>query len=484
MEERVQPEQLQQELTELRRETEEVMNLIRFVENLSTKIHGLLEEREIFETIREEFAASPDFNMSISKLSEDGSRLRVQAYTGRASGKEMRLLERMFGKPAESFEIRVDASSIYTRVVRDRETVHHSSRELVSEIFPRVFAPLIVRFFRYEGEYGVLAPLVKRGTVVGTFGMTAGSFPEHFAPSVSSLARHISSSLEMSDYLREKARATAELESTHRRMKADLEAAAVVQRSLLPRVPDIPSVRIAYSFEPSEELGGDILNVFRIGEHHLGLFVLDVSGHGVEAALLSVALNQLLLPASGDASPESSPANGQLAAALLPKTVAERLNQTFQMSVRLTQYFTLIYGVLDLRDGRFRYVSTGHPGPIYVPKNGAARALTVPGFPIGFVEDPDYEEQSIELCAGDRLYLYSDGITEALYAQHGLQVEKRLVRELTHCRGTGLQKSVTDLTSHAKELAVGSEIQDDMTVLGLEITAHPPRATKHETRKE
>ena len=87
------------------------------------------------------------------------------------------------------------------------------------------------------------------------------------------------------------------VQQANARMRKDLDAAARVQQALLPEtLPDVPGVSLAWNFRPCSELGGDSLNVFPLDEHHLGLYVLDVSGHGVSASLLSVTLSRVLIP--------------------------------------------------------------------------------------------------------------------------------------------------------------------------------------------
>ncbi len=449
----------------LEREAADVLEIIRFTENLSAKIHGLLDEETIFSTIKEEFGRSTDYDVSVLLLSADGKSLQNAGYTSKASNKQVGLLERMIGKRGEDYTFALERSPTYRSVVQEGRTVQVKTPDLIGELFPRVVARLVIKYFRYEGSYGIIAPLRKGDRIVGTFGMTSVSFPRDFVPSVNNLARHISTALEIADYVKERSRAEAQLVAAHERLSSELEAAAVVQRSLLPSLPDLPGVRIAFRFEPSEELGGDILNAFRIGEGHIGVFVIDVSGHGVGASLLSVALNQILLPAFSERFCPGPIGLGSTS----PKAVAERLNQQFRLDSGAGQYFTLIYGILDTESGEFCYVSTGHPGPIQISADGHGRLLTTPGYPVGFVEDPQYEERRIMLGPGDRLYLYSDGITEALRSQHGIQAEHRLVEALELHRKDDLEQSVSYVASLAKGIAAEAEIEDDVTVLGLEV---------------
>ncbi len=199
------------------------------------------------------------------------------------------------------------------------------------------------------------------------------------------------------------------------RMSRDLAAAAKIQRTFLPAAaPAVPGAELAWCYRPCEELAGDGLNVIPLGGGQVGLYVLDVSGHGVAAALLSVTLRRLLAPPAepssiltrgGDAGgpPDVTP----------PAEVAARLNRLFPFDSATEQFATLVYGILDAATGEFRYVSAGHPGPVHLPAGGDPVILASRGSMIGLADDA-YEERSVRLGAGDRLYLYSDGVTEAM----------------------------------------------------------------------
>src|SRR5262249_45170881 len=96
-----------------------------------------------------------------------------------------------------------------------------------------------------------------------------------------------------------------------------------------------------------------------------------------------------------------------------PAAVAARLNDEFPWDDRTEQYFTLLYGILDLDNRAFRYITAGHPGPLYVPRDEPAPTLKVPGHAIA-LGDGQYEEQVLNLRPQDRLYLYSDGLIESM----------------------------------------------------------------------
>ena len=267
-------------------------------------------------------------------------------------------------------------------------------------------------------------------------------------------------------------RAKDELEATNARMKRDLEAAAKVQRALMPKsLPKVQEFRFVWDFVPCDELGGDILDVFQLDEDRIGLYLLDVSGHGVRAALLSVTLNRLLAQmAEGSLQFEEAGGSQTESQLLSPAEVAARLNTRFQMdaSPGAVQYFTFLYGILNTHSGYFRYVSAGHPGPLHVRPDGESILHPQEGFAIGWFPDSTYQESVIELKPGDRLYLYSDGILEAMNSEDELFGPERLVEALEGRRGLTLQGSVEGLVECARRWSGDAGFVDDVSILALE----------------
>lgn len=263
-----------------------------------------------------------------------------------------------------------------------------------------------------------------------------------------------------------------QLEEANLRMRRDLESAARIQQALLPSTaPDVPGVAFSWVFQPCDELGGDILNLFRIGPSHVGLYVLDVSGHGVPAALLSVTLSRLLTPAAGQSSLVQRCTNGDGAAQpVAPADVAAELNRRFPIGENCEQYFTLLYGVLDVEQRELRYVSAGHPGPIVQRRGQPATDLSGAGFPIGWIPDAEFEERRLGLDRGDRLIVYSDGINEARNHARELFGHERIIETMDRVRDTPLAESLARLIRTARDFR-GGPFDDDVTALALEI--HP-----------
>lgn len=261
-----------------------------------------------------------------------------------------------------------------------------------------------------------------------------------------------------------------ELARANEHMRADLRAAGDVQRALLPvGAPRINGVRFHWVFRPCSELGGDFLNVFRLDDAHAGFYLLDVSGHGVPAALLSVTISRVLAPVPGLPSlvRRAADDSGGLEATP-PAAVADELNRRFPMSETADRYFTLVYGVLNLRDGELRFVAAGSSGPIHVPRGGGPRDLSQTSFPIGWVPDQGYAERRLKLSRGDRLYWCSDGITEAKQPGRGMFGTGGVIAALSSGTAREDLAGSLDRIVAAAEQWGGGPARDDVSALALE----------------
>jgi len=265
--------------------------------------------------------------------------------------------------------------------------------------------------------------------------------------------------------------ANARLAKANGRMSSDLKAAAKIQEMFLPReVPRVQGTDFAWIYRPCDELGGDGLNVISLGDAKVGLYVLDVSGHGVASALLSVTLSRLLSPASEPSSIliRDGDVRGRFEITP-PAEVAARLNRLFPFDSATEQFATMVYGILNASTGEFRYVSAGHPGPVHLPFGADPVLLESRGFPIGLADDA-YEERSVRLGAGDRLYLYSDGVPDAMDSAGKPFGDARLLEAIGRGRCEPLQHGVATLVADIARWRGSERPQDDVSVLAAEVS--------------
>src|SRR5688572_23911130 len=254
-------------------------------------------------------------------------------------------------------------------------------------------------------------------------------------------------------------------------MSRDLKAAAKIQKTFLPRqAPRAAGADFAWIYRPCDELGGDGLNIIPLGDDKVGFYILDVSGHGVASALLSVTLSRLLSPPSEPSSILIRNVDDSGRFDITPPAeVAATLNRLFPFDSATKQFATMIYGILNAATGDFRYVSAGHPGPVHLPCGGDPVMLECQGFPIGMTDDA-YEESSVHLGTGDRLYLYSDGIPEAMDPA-GMQFgDARLLEAIGRGRTEPLQEGIAALLAAIARWLGSERPRDDISILAVEVS--------------
>ena len=255
------------------------------------------------------------------------------------------------------------------------------------------------------------------------------------------------------------------------RMAKDLQAAAKVQKSLLPNEEiDCPDISIAWDYTPCEELAGDFLNYAKLDENTLALYVVDVSGHGAASALLAVAIGRMLSSVASATSllVRPDPVTGKTVISA-PTTVLTELNRLFQMDSQGGLHFTILYGLLDLRTKLFRYACGGHPQPVHQPRGQSSRFADGDGLSIGWLDDADFDEFTLQLASGDRLYLYSDGVPEAMDVNLEQLTNERMLAEFNATGSHSLAEQVTHLRSVVDKWCHPKGPLDDVSILAIEI---------------
>jgi sigma-B regulation protein RsbU (phosphoserine phosphatase) len=250
------------------------------------------------------------------------------------------------------------------------------------------------------------------------------------------------------------------LEEAYRQIQNDLAAAARIQRESLP-TSDAPiaPLRAGWLFLPAAKVSGDSFHVLSLTPDLVGFYHLDVAGHGIPAALLSTSLTRSLVPiaAGGD---------GITGDYLEPARLLARLNRELcRPDGEVNTYATMVYGTLERRTGKGRLALAGHPKPMIVRADGSVDSLAAGGLPVGMFEGAEYDTQSFELHPGERLVMYSDGITDCFDADG-------LAFDIDHLRATllGARRGSAQDMACALEHAVSSwrghaELEDDVSVL-------------------
>jgi sigma-B regulation protein RsbU (phosphoserine phosphatase) len=193
------------------------------------------------------------------------------------------------------------------------------------------------------------------------------------------------------------------LEANQKLLKEELDKAADYVESTLPAPLTEGPIRSSWIFIPSVELGGDSFGYHWLDDDHFAIYLLDVCGHGVGAALLSVSVMNVLRA-------QSLPkCNFQL-----PEQVLAGLNNTFPMEKHNNMFFTMFYAVYNRTTRTLSYASGGHPPSLLFqkPSQGAVEELDAPGLVVGGMPDMIYEGKQVRIEAGAKLYVFSDGVFE------------------------------------------------------------------------
>jgi len=255
------------------------------------------------------------------------------------------------------------------------------------------------------------------------------------------------------------------------KMRKDLYLVAKIQTALLPTVlPAVDTVVFAWVYKPRLELAGDGLNVFRLDENHVGFYILDVSGSGTSSALLSVSLSRVISP---------FPAQSSLLKELTakppgyrirqPEEVLSDLNRSFPQDPDTKEYFTILYGILDLKTNVFSYSTAGHPLPLVLTSKGRFKTISGGGTPIGLVDDAIFAREKCKLSHGDRMYLFSDGLVDAFSPERVSFGISRLSKAIQASSDLALKGSVDRILSTGETWCGAAGWHDDVSLLALEV---------------
>lgn len=232
-----------------------------------------------------------------------------------------------------------------------------------------------------------------------------------------------------------------------------LQEGLQIQRALMPAtLPASGPVQVAGSWRPADGLGGDCYDAFAFGPDTLGLSIADVAGKGLPAALLMSALQASIRALAHEASP--------------PHKLCASVNRLMCGQMIVGRFVTLCYLRIERALDTITYVNAGHNPPLLVRENGRVDRLTVGGTVLGVFPDAAYESGIVSISPGDRLLLYTDGITEARDANDVEFGEERLAEALQrhrHLDADGLHAAVlAEVTAFATK-----GFTDDATLLAV-----------------
>lgn len=267
------------------------------------------------------------------------------------------------------------------------------------------------------------------------------------------------------------------LAQAYDQIQADLATAARIQRQLLPTSDHATfPFRAQWLFLPAAQVSGDSFNFFELPGDRIGFYHLDISGHGVPAALLSVSLSRSLVPGSGPGVASTD--------FLDPANFLIDLNrQLINPEGEVENYATIAYGTLEKGTGRVLIALAGHPHPMVMRQTGEIAYLKNGGLPVGMFAAVAYESQELSLAPGDKLVLYSDGVTECSNLEGQPFGQEQLRDALAFASRSQLPLTAI-LDDRLRQWRGPRDFEDDISLLVLErpptprdegfLTLHPP----------
>jgi phosphoserine phosphatase RsbU/P len=245
-------------------------------------------------------------------------------------------------------------------------------------------------------------------------------------------------------------REMASLVHQHEREVAEARA---IQEGFLPKeIPQLAGYEIASAWQSARFVGGDYFDVLSFEHGSLGLCIADVAGKGMPAALLMSNLQAAV--------------RGLAAADIAPADLCTRLNLLLCRNMASDRFITFFYGQLDGVSGTLRYVNAGHNPPVVMHRDGSHERLTEGGIVLGAFPNQTFQNGSVTLQSGDRLVLYTDGVTEAANAEDEEFGDARLIQVLSEHRAASAQHLQTQILASAAKYCA-NRWQDDATLLIL-----------------
>jgi sigma-B regulation protein RsbU (phosphoserine phosphatase) len=253
--------------------------------------------------------------------------------------------------------------------------------------------------------------------------------------------------------------ANAKIQAQNERMVKELEIARQVQLGMLPFdfKPENDGIEFAAMLKPAKEVGGDFFDVFYIDSHHLCVCLGDVSDKGAGSALFMAAAKTLIKSHALHSASTSS--------------IAYRINNELSKNNEKCMFSTLFIGILHIESGKMVYTNCGHCYPYIIEENMSSSLVKeLNGPAIGVLGDIIYTEQELELNPGQTLFIYSDGVTEAINSTGEFYTDKRLKNQIRSCKNALNPETLIDeVFSSVMEFEQGKDQSDDITIVALKL---------------
>ena len=317
-------------------------------------------------------------------------------------------------------------------------------------------AMLLFLRLRVSGGAGLLASLLAFSLVLTINFFKAGILTHPLYLPIALTALYV---LSLAAHYVQAARARRALELERERIEAELSLATRIQLSALPKedppFPEREEFELYADMRPAREVGGDFYDFFLIDRDHLGLVIADVSGKGVPAALFMMVSMSMIRHAAMEAEGGADPA-----------AVLRTVNRQICSRNPEEMFVTVWLGILEISTGKLTCSDAGHEYPLLYGKDGSLRIVKdAHGFVLGAMEMVRYRSYSLDLKAGDTLFVYTDGVTEAENEEKELFGMDRLTEALARAGSLAPADLVGQIQQEAAAFAGKAPQSDDMTML-------------------
>ena len=421
--------------------TRQVTSIDQLYQSLAERVRNALDASNAAIFVRDE--ASGNYNLRV--LSAQGRAAETSPSNALQLNQRAFVVRRLMNLSTplviESKEIETwtqALNSVLPSMREERASEHHVLREINSRI--------LVQIRQKNDLVGILS-----------FGPRRASFP--YSEADRELLMSIAAQLAL---VIDNARLTERMVAQER-MRRELALAAEVQQRLLPsRAPDCVSMEIAGFCEPARGVGGDYYDFINFDNSHLGLAIADVAGKGMPAALLMSTVQATLRSLTAR---NGTPANYELSA------IVSKLNRLLFNTTNGEHYVTFFYATFDQKTQCLTYVNAGHNPPLYLQAdpNSEFRQLTSGGLVAGAFEHAAYEQETVQMKSNDLLFLYTDGLSEALNVE-GEEFGANRIMETLKAISTLSADQIRDVIARrVKEWCAGMSLYDDLTFVVMKV---------------
>jgi sigma-B regulation protein RsbU (phosphoserine phosphatase) len=260
-----------------------------------------------------------------------------------------------------------------------------------------------------------------------------------------------------------------ELQTLYDSLDSDLVEAKKLQQSLVSEhYRDFGAAEVSLMLQSAGHVGGDLVGMFPIGATRIGLYGIDVSGHGISSALMTARLAGYLSASVPEQNLALRKTRDGRFVARPPAQAIAMLNRLIMSEMETEHYFTLVLADVDLESGRVILSQAGHPHPALQRADGTVEFVGAGGLPVGLIDGAEFEQFEVQMGPGDRLLIHSDGVIEcagqtgALLQEEGLA---HILRDLRQTRGMALLES---LIWKLSDFAGDADFDDDISGVLLE----------------